>query len=226
MIQNRDTFLQTIAKRLGHSTPLRAKPERNWRYLPQQEVLADASVDELVEIFVAQCANIHTKVKKCDVSSLQATLQETLTDYGGGSIVYSEDPRFAEMGVADLIAQQTSFKWNPSNGAENIEIAEKANIGIVVSDLTLAESGTILLQSSAARGRTISFLPENSIAIVPKSSLVPRMTQAAQFLRNQDHVASCINFISGPSNSADIEMNLVVGVHGPVRMTYILVEDW
>lgn len=226
MIQNRDTFLQTIAKRLGHSTPLRAKPERNWRYLPQQEVLADASVDELVEIFVAQCANIHTKVEICDVSSLQATLQETFTGYGGGSIVYSEDPRFAEMGVADLIAQQTSFKWNPASGAENIEIAEQANIGIVVSDLTLAESGTILLQSSAARGRTISFLPENSIAIVPKSSLVPRMTQAAQFLRQQDHVASCINFISGPSNSADIEMNLVVGVHGPVRMTYILVEDW
>lgn len=226
MIQNRDTFLQTIAKQLGHSTPLRAKPERNWRYLPQQEVLADASVDELVEIFVAQCANIHTKVKICDVSSLQATLQQTFTDYGGGSIVYSEDPRFAEMGVADLIAQQMSFKWNPASGAKNIEMAEQANIGIVVSDLTLAESGTILLQSSAARGRTISFLPENSIAIVPKSSLVPRMTQAAQFLRNQDHVASCINFISGPSNSADIEMNLVVGVHGPVRMTYILVEDW
>ena len=79
MIQNRDTFLRTIAKQLGHSTPLRAKPERNWRYLPQQEVLAEASVDELVEIFVAQCANIHTKVEICDVSSLQATLQETLS---------------------------------------------------------------------------------------------------------------------------------------------------
>ncbi|MEK4423691.1 LutC/YkgG family protein [Solibacillus sp. FSL K6-1523] len=226
MIQNREAFLQTIATQLGHSKPSLMKPERNWKHLPQHEVLKEASADELVEILVEHCANIHTTVKICSQSTLKQTLEETFATYNNGQIIYSDDARFEQLQIESFIAAQQSFKWDPTQGDTNIEIAERANIGLVISDITLAESATIMLQSSAKRGRTLSFLPENSIAIIPKSSIVPRMTQAAEFLRKQSTVASCVSFITGPSNSADIEMNLVVGVHGPVRMTYIIVEDF
>ena len=226
MIQNRESFLQTIATRLGRPTPSMAKPERNWKHLPQHEVLKDVSVDELIQIFIEQCQNIHTTVKLCTKAQLPEMMNETIANYGSGRVIYSDDARFQTLNVLSLFEKYESQKWDPSKGKQNIDFAEQANVGIVISDVTLAESGTIMIQTSPHVGRTISYLPENSIAIVPKSSIVPRMTQAAQYLRQQPHVSSCINFITGPSNSADIEMNLVVGVHGPVRMTYILVEDY
>lgn len=96
------------------------------------------------------------------------------------------------------------------------------------SDVTLAESGTVTLFHNKDHGRSISLLPKTFVAIIPKSTLVPRMTQAATLIHKMqtqgEDVPSYVSFITGPSNSADIEMNLIVGVHGPVKATYIVVD--
>ena len=71
-------------------------------------------------------------------------------------------------------------------------------------------------------------LPKHYISIIPFSKLVPRSTQPAAFIqknRKGEKIGSAIHFISGPSNSGDIEMQLVVGLHGPLEVCYVVVMD-
>jgi L-lactate dehydrogenase complex protein LldG len=234
-IQNRDEFLNKIANQLKRPRISSLVERPNWNFNPQAEVLKNASQDELLAVLTEQCTKIHTQLIVTDSKDLSTTLNEVVSGYGGGPIVTWKDERFNQWGLDSLMHEEWPnsridvYEWKHSNGEENIEQAEKANIGITISEITLAESGTVMLFSDKNKGRTISFLPTAFIALVPKSTLVPRMTQAAQKMREiykkTGHVASCINFITGPSNSADIELNLVVGVHGPVKATYIVIND-
>lgn len=234
-IQNRESFLLNVAKRLGREKVNTVCKTPEYKYNPQNSVLQGLTKDQLVEVLKEQCKNIHTTVIMASRQDLPTILSDTVKSLGGGTISVPDDKRFAEMGLATLMEQEWPNQgieiqvWDPAKGKENIDYVEKANIGIVVSDITLAESGTVTILNDKGKGRNINFLPVNSIMIVPKSTIVPRITQAAKILRekvkNGEKVPSCVNFISGPSNSADIELNLVVGVHGPVRATYIVVDD-
>lgn len=233
-IQNREAFLNKLASRLGRERRTEVeKPE--WKYNPQDKVLKDSTPDGLVNVLREQCKNIHTNFVLTNLEELPTSINEVVDNYGGGPIVSWKDERFEQFGLSNLMKQEWPEKgielhvWDHTKGEENIEKANYANVGITISDITLAESGTAVLFSGKDKGRTVSFLPATSIILVPKSSIVPRMTQAARIIRekvaNGEQVASCVNFITGPSNSADIEMILVVGVHGPTKATYIIIED-
>lgn len=233
-IQNRDPFLNKIAENLGRSRISTMVERPKWKYQPQHEVLKDATQDELLEVLINQCRNIHTDIHITDTAHLEGTLKNVVDNYGGGPIITWKDKRFSDWGLDSLLKEEWPsqsidvHEWDYKR-TDNITIAEQANVGITISEMTLAESGTVVLFSNENHGRTVSFLPTTYIALVPKSTIVPRMTQAAQKMRAIEKqggkVASCINFITGPSNSADIELNLVVGVHGPVKATYIVISD-
>ncbi|KEF38406.1 hypothetical protein M670_02450 [Schinkia azotoformans MEV2011] len=234
-IQNRDKFLNKIAGQLGRSRVSSQIESPTWKYRPQDKVFHDATQDELLDILKEQCKKIHTSLYITDIKDLSKVLTKVVNEYGGGPIVKWKDDRFTEWGLDPLIKEEWPnqnidvHEWDYIKGDENVKVAENANVGITISEVTLAESGTVVLFSDKERGRTVSFLPSTYIALIPKSSIVARMTQGAQKIREvyekTGYVPSCVNFISGPSNSADIELKLVVGVHGPFKASYIVIND-
>ncbi|WP_117170038.1 LutC/YkgG family protein [Paraliobacillus sediminis] len=233
-IKNREAFLDKIAKNLDRERITHEVKRPRWKQQVQWRVLAEQTQEQLVTILERQCDFIHTDLVKTTESNLGDAMLEVIKGYGGESIMTWDDPRFSSFGLQDQFSSWASAnvhvkQWDAADGDESLRLAEKADVGITFSDITLAESGTVVLFSDKGKGRSVSLLPATYIAIVPKSTLVPRMSQATreihQLVEDGKQVPSCINFISGPSNSADIEMNLVVGVHGPIKATYIIVED-
>jgi L-lactate dehydrogenase complex protein LldG len=233
-IQNKNSFLDEVAKSLGRERRQHSVVRPEWKHNPQHDVLNGFSKDELLEVLKEQCTNIHTGIVETPVEQLSQAIGRVMDELGATSVVSWNDPRFEEYGVNHYFKEAFSrgidvHIWDPKLGEENIIISERTEVGITFADITLAESGTVVLFSDQGKGRSVSLLPTHYVAIVPKSTIVPRMTQATSYIhqmeKEQGQIPSCINFISGPSNSADIEMNLVVGVHGPVKAYYIIVSD-
>ncbi|KYG31884.1 LutC/YkgG family protein [Alkalihalobacillus trypoxylicola] len=232
-IHNQEKFLNQIAASLGRERKSKDVIRPKWKTEPQRKVFSDESTDQLVKRLEEQCTRIHTTFERTTKNKLTEVLMKVIERYEGEKIIYWDDDRFNQFGLNTAFHEwgkdREFFKWDHTKGKENIHFAEQADIGITFSDITLAESGTVVLLNNEGKGRSVSLLPTSYVALIPKSTVVARMTQATDELhklaQKEGAFPTCVNFISGPSNSADIEMNLVVGVHGPIRATYILLED-
>ncbi len=100
--------------------------------------------------------------------------------------------------------------------AEDVVSVSQAFAGI-------AETGSVVLLSSPASPTTLNFLPENHIVILHKEDLVAHIEDVWTHIRT--HPPRTVNFITGPSRTADIEQTIQLGAHGPKRLHLILVEQ-
>ena len=97
-------------------------------------------------------------------------------------------------------------------------------VGLSGSYCAIAETGTLMLLSGQNTHGTTSLLPDTHIAIVQTSRVVRCMEDAFDLLRMEHgRLPRQVAFVSGPSRTADIEMTLVLGIHGPYRVHIILV---
>lgn len=122
-------------------------------------------------------------------------------------------PEFAEV---DWTGAGLAIEARPAHGDDKL--------GITGAFCALAENGTLMLLSGEHMHATTSLLPENHVAIVAASRIVRTMEDGWDLLRRErDGLPRQVTFVSGPSRTADIEMTLVLGAHGPFRVHVIVV---
>jgi L-lactate dehydrogenase complex protein LldG len=119
---------------------------------------------------------------------------------------------------------------DPTARARLRERVAAADLGLTGVDLAVAETGTLVLVSGSGRPRSTALLPPTHVAVFDRTALVESLAQVGVVLESW-HAGeapasrgAAIHFITGPSRTADIELTLTRGVHGPAEVHAIFVE--
>jgi L-lactate dehydrogenase complex protein LldG len=96
-------------------------------------------------------------------------------------------------------------------------------VGVTGAFCAIAETGTLMMLSGPETPATTSLLPETHVAVIDPRRIVATMEDAWDLLRREhQQPPRAVNFISGPSRTADIEQTVTLGAHGPYRVLLII----
>ena len=106
----------------------------------------------------------------------------------------------------------------------DVQEMEKSDAGISECDALIAQTGGVAVTSRSAGGRALSVLPPHHVVIARREQLVADLPAAFELLRQKyaPDYPSMISFITGPSRTGDIERILVLGAHGPKKLTILV----
>lgn len=143
--------------------------------------------------------------------------------------------------VVDLVAGRSVLAWSAESlpcglggslgsltvvdPAADREVRATAEVGLTGCEAAIAETGTLALHSLPGCSRSASLLPPVHIAVVRTADLVPTLGAYFRQVGGRLGDVSCINLVTGPSRTADIELELTLGVHGPGELRVVLRRD-
>ena len=139
--------------------------------------------------------------------------------------------------IAELFSKITGKKL-PADPPALVEVARNelrnyfcnAGMGITGANFLISETGTIVLVSNEGNARLVSGFPPVHVAIAGIDKFITSMEEAAKLLKlltisaTGQKISTYVSFITGPSRTADIELNITLGAHGP-KEVYLIVLD-
>ncbi len=107
----------------------------------------------------------------------------------------------------------------------------EADMGVTGANIGIAESGTLVIVTNEGNADLVATLPPIHVAILGVEKIVPTLDDATAILKllprsaTGQRLSSYTQFITGPSRTADIELSMSIGVHGPEEVHIILLDN-
>lgn len=134
----------------------------------------------------------------------------------GGRVIETDD---AEAQIREIVGGRSFVSSKQPFSRDKCASAE---FGITRADYALAETGTLVFLTESRQSRLISLLPPRHIALIERDRILTSLDELLFRVPLPGDASSAMTLVTGPSRTADIEMRLVRGVHGPGEITVIV----
>jgi L-lactate dehydrogenase complex protein LldF len=209
---SRDLTLVRIREALSESPPIQYQATNS----QQRSVLP--SVHDLTAQFTKNAATLRAEFFDLpDETAAKAKLFELTQHHGWKKLATHQGS------LTNALVPRSLPLLDTTHGYEVTEL-ESCDAGISECDALIAQTGSVLLTSRSGGGRALSVLPEHHVVLARRSQLLADLPAAYELLHQRYGSAwpSLMTFITGPSRTGDIERILVLGAHGPKKLTILL----
>jgi L-lactate dehydrogenase complex protein LldG len=202
----RNTVLESVRRALGRSAtdPVPPRPD----VLPPRPA---GSRDDEIEAFLGEVTALSGVARRVPPADLDLQLERLVREHEVRRACLWATPLLARMDVRRRLERLGVAILPPDADARALA---ECDLGVTEADFALAQTGTIGLFSSAEKPRAVSLLPRVHLALVDPAAFRADLHQVFAEAKGAPYLV----FVTGPSRTADIELTVTLGVHGPQHL--------
>lgn len=222
-MSSRTTILETIRKGLKNSginqssaAEIESRLSRHAKNTVPKR--AEGDLETQTALFIAEAERVNATTER--ISGPEA-LPEAIMRYLAGHNLPGSVKR-----APHPLLNNVNWSKHPTLSLTEGPAEDSDQVGLSVAATAVAETGTLVLHSGPESPTTLNFLPDNHIVVLPQSTLTGTYEEAWAKLREaRKGMPRTVNWVTGPSRSADIEQTLLLGAHGPRRLHILIFDD-
>ena len=237
----KEEFLQSVRQALGRSEgpPVPTYPRLTESVADLEEQAAEVRnrLNENLPALLDKLADMAEKggwkvFRASGVEEAIGYIESLARESGATQVVRSAQEVFdqtpVDAALTSLGLKVTTVLRDEANPREALrEVIRQAEIGITGADYALAETGSLVILPRRGLSRLVSLVPPVHVALVRPEDVLESLDDLFLLRRLEYHqrggeMGSYLNFITGPSRTADIEMTIVEGVHGPKEVHMVI----
>ncbi len=221
-MSERDNILGRIREALRFPAPV---PGHNGATIAPAKALRELlpvsgdTLEHRLELFRNTAADLKAELREVrDLAGASAILRELCDAEGWKKVAFHSGE------LTEAACQGLGLPLCRTDQPYPVRELETCSVGVSECDALIAQTGSVLLTSRSAGGRALSVLPPHHVVLARAGQLLPDLPESMRFLKEKyaPNYPSFISLITGPSRTGDIERILVLGAHGPKKLTIIL----